>query len=132
VQRFPRAFVETSMVSVESLSPNDIEDILREVDPKRQFSETEISSVTKSLNDTLADYALSEEERDIEPTARELNKQIDALESALKRLKMALPKPGQRSLFNFLVRAGEVYAKTNGPHPNVKHRRYMLGTRDAT
>jgi hypothetical protein len=108
------------MVSVKSLSPSVVEDILNTVDPNRQFSETQVSKVTSTLNNILSNYALSEEERDTEPTAKELNKQIDALLSALRRLKLALPKPSQRSLFHYVVHAGEAYAAANGPHPNVE------------
>jgi seryl-tRNA(Sec) selenium transferase len=95
------------MVSVKRLAPNIVEGILKKVDPKRQFSATQVSNVTSTLNDILSRYALSEKERDTEPTAKKLNKQIDALHNALKRLKLALPKPAQRSLYNYLVHAGE-------------------------
>jgi hypothetical protein len=119
-ERFERGYVGTHMVSVKSLALNVVGDILKTVDPKRQFSETQVSDATSTLNNILSNYALSEEERDTEPTAKKLNKQIDALQSALKRLKLALPKPAQRSLYNYLVHAGEVYAEANGPHPNVE------------
>jgi hypothetical protein len=119
-ERFERGFVGTHMVSVKRLPPDVVEDILKTVDPKRQFSETQVSDATSTLNNILSNYALSEEERDTEPTAKALNKQIDALQSALKRLKLTLPKPQQYSLFNYLVHAGEAYAAANGPHPNVE------------
>jgi hypothetical protein len=114
------------MVSVKNLSASVVGEILNTVDPKHQFSETQLSEVTRKLNDILSDYALSEEERDVEPTAKELNKQIDALQSALKRLRLALPKPTQRSLFNYVVHVGEAYAEANGPHPNVERQTVHL------
>jgi len=108
------------MISVKRLSPSVVEEILNTVDPQRQFSESQISEVTSTLNNILSNYALSEEERNTEPPAKKLNKQIAALDSALRRLKLALPKPSQRSLFNYIVHAGEAYAKANGPHPKVE------------
>ena len=119
-EQFERGFVGAHMVSVKRLAPSVVEDILKTVDPKRQFSATQVSDATSTLNNILSNYALSEKERDTEPTAKKLNKQIDALQSALKRLKLALPKPPQRSLYNYLVHAGEAYAEANGPHPNVE------------
>jgi hypothetical protein len=110
------------MVSVERLSSNHVEDILREVDPERRFSEKEISEVTSMLNDALSRYARSEKEY-LEPTSIQLGKQVDALYHALKRLKLALPSPGQESLPNYLVDLGEIYAEeTRNPHPGIKPR----------
>jgi hypothetical protein len=80
------------MISVKRLSPSVVEEILNTVDPQRQFSESQISEVTSTLNNILSNYALSEEERNTEPTAKKLNKQIAALDSALRRLKLALPQ----------------------------------------
>lgn len=101
------------------LTLDAVRQILRDTDPSRQFPDLKIQILTSKLNEALSDHERRQQETS-EPTAQQLRRQVDALHTALKRVKLALPDPQQRSLLNYLSAIGEHYAEKHGPHPNLQ------------
>jgi hypothetical protein len=118
-ERIAHEAEEASLSLDRHFSPEATAEIIQEVDPTLQFSKRQIETLTWQLNNALHDYQRRKEDH-AEPTSRQLQKDIKALQRGLQNLKLALPATKSWSLRNYLIKLGETYAAKRGGHPNLE------------